>query len=406
MYQAVLTDGTATAAFVEIDLASMTHTQLKAKLDRYRAYTRDEAWRDRFPHCPPLLLLTTTTHRAVTFTRTTARHLKDDTPAHYRRIIDDYTLIAEHGRLVIAATGLVRDPARAIGEHIWTLTDPEAAETTLTAILTERTAVTAAALPAYQRQRNAADRHQRQYALSRLSSRLRHLGPLLGTAAVDMVGYLLDSHNSGSDPFTPNLDTDTILTTVASWWQTNPHPDDDNNALRATLTTLHHHAWSHQVRHLAHLTNTHGDRPAWYHAATRLTRHRLLTPTEHNGLDQPPTREQAQARVWAHWQPPDHGRDPTPPPTYPQWRGQQITDRWNNLSWWQRHHTDPSTLATAFDNEHLTACARCRLTIPTNDTADCPGCHHHERLPHHQRHTITPLAELITALLAKTANDP
>ncbi|TCB98352.1 hypothetical protein E0H26_08165 [Micromonospora zingiberis] len=58
---------------------------------------------------------------------------------------------------------------------------------------------------------------------------------------------------------------------------------------------------------------------------------------------------------------------------------------------------------TAFDNEHLTACARCRLTIPTNDPN---GCHHHERLPHHQRHTITPLADLITALLAKTADHP
>ncbi|MFI9638971.1 replication-relaxation family protein [Micromonospora sp. NPDC051925] len=407
VYQATLPDGQTTAAFIEIDLASMTHTQLRAKLDRYRAYARDEAWRTRFPHCPPLLLFTTTAHRAVTFTRTTARHLKDDTPAHYRRVMDDEALIAEHARLVIAANGLVRDPARTAAEHVWTLTDPEAAETTLTAILTERATVSAAAQPAYQRQRDAADRRHREHMIGRLHHRLRQLGPLLGPAAVDLVGYLLDSRTRRADPFTPHLDTDTILTTVAAWSQNNPHPDDDTTStLRATLTRLHHTAWSHQVRHLAHLTTTHGDRPAWYHAAACLAGHRLLTPTEHHRLDQPPTREQAQAQVWAYWQPPDHHRDHTPPPTYPQWRDQQTSTQWSNLSWWQRQRTDRTTLAAAFDDEHLTACARCRLAIPTNDTADCPGCHHHERLPHHQRHTTTPLTDLITALLAKTTGDP
>ncbi|MFY1673192.1 replication-relaxation family protein [Plantactinospora sp. WMMB334] len=406
VYQAVLTDGRPTAAFIEIDLASMTQTQLKAKLDRYRAYARDEAWRDRFPHCPPLLLLTTTAHRAVTFTRTTARYAAGERiPAHYRRLVNDFDLIGEHGRLVIAATGLVRAPARAVTEYVWTLTDPEAAETTLTAILTERVTVAAAAQPVYQRQQAAAVREQREHALRRLSSRLRQLAPFLGPAAVDLVGYLLDSHHDPANPFTPHLDSDAILNAVIDWWQRNRLSGDDTDALRARLTRLHHAAWSHQVRHLAHLTGTGEDRPAWYTAAHTLTTHRLLTPDEQHQLRHARTRDGAQAEVWRHWHPPDH-RSPTPPPTYPQWRDQQTTAQWTDLSWWQRHRTDPGTLATAFDNEHLTACARCRLTIPTNDTADCPGCHHHKRLPHHQRHTTTPLTDLITPLLGKTVDDP
>lgn len=406
VYEAVLNDGRPTAAFIEIDLASMTQTQLKAKLDRYRAYARDEAWRDRFPHCPPLLLLTTTAHRAVTFTRTTARHTADErTPAHYRRLVNDFDLISEHGRLVIAATGLVRDPSRAVTEYAWTLTDPEAAETTLTAILTERTAAAAAAQPVYQRQQAAAAREEREHTLRRLSSRLRQLAPFLGPAAVDLVGYLLDPHHDPANPFTPRLDSDAILTTVIDWWQRNRLSGADSDALRARLTRLHHAAWSHQVRHLAHLAGTGEDRPAWYTTAHTLAAHRLLTPDEQQQLRHARTRDDAQAEVWRHWQPPDH-RSLTPPPTYPQWRDQQTTAQWHNLSWWQRHRTDPDTLATAFDNEHLTACAGCRLTIPTNDTADCPGCHHQERLPHHQRHTATPLNDLITPLLGKTVDDP
>lgn len=103
--QAVLADGQAVSAFIEVDLASMTQTQLRGKLDRYRAYARDEAWRGRFPYCPPLLLLTTTAHRAVTFTRNAARHLGENSsaPRYGRRLADDFDLIAAHGRLVVAA---------------------------------------------------------------------------------------------------------------------------------------------------------------------------------------------------------------------------------------------------------------------------------------------------------------
>ncbi|WP_028192422.1 replication-relaxation family protein [Salinispora pacifica] len=405
VYEAVLADGRPTAAFIEIDLASMTQTQLKAKLDRYRAYARDEAWRGRFPHCPPLLLFTTTAHRAVTFTRNTARHLGEDpTSGHYRRLADDFDLIDAHGRLVVAATGLVRDPTRAATAHVWTLTDPEAAEVTLTALLTERATAAAAAAPAYHRRQAEADRRRLHDTLRHLRSYPRRLEPLLSPAAVDLVRYLLDTNHDPNDAFTPRLGTTAILTTLADWWRRYPRSRDDTAALNATLTQLHHRAWSHQVRHLAHLVAGAGDRPAWYRASAYLAQPRLLTPAEHHHLAEARSRDEVQAHVWRYWRPPEH-RNTAAPPSYPRWREQQIGEQWKHLSWWQRQRTDPADLAAAFDNEHLTACARCRLTLPTTDTVDCPGCQHTHRLPHDQRHTLTTLADLITPLLDKAVDD-
>ncbi|MCT2277575.1 replication-relaxation family protein [Micromonospora chalcea] len=406
VYEAVLDDGQKVAAFIEVDLASMTQTQLRAKLDRYRAYVRDEAWRGRFPHCPPLLLLTTTAHRAVTFTRNAARHLGENSlPGYGRRLVDDFDRIAAHGRLVVAAAGCVRDPARAVTEHAWTLTDPEAAEVTLTAICTERAATTAAALPAYQRQEAEADRLRRDEVLRRIRVNPRPLLPLLGPAAVDLISYLLDTHHDPTDAFTPHLDADATLDRLAGWWRRTPRSDGDTPALRAALTRQHHQAWSHQVSHLARLAATGEDRPAWYAAAADLARQRLLPATEHHGLHKARSREEAQEKVWRYWQPAADLGEATAL-TYPQWREQQVTAEWTRLSWWQRQRTDRTILAAAFDAEHLTACARCALTIPATDTGNCPGCHHTQRLPHEQHHTVTPLTDLIAALRADTTDDP
>lgn len=404
VYEAVLAEGRATAAFVEIDLASMTQTQLKAKLDRYLAYTRDQAWQGRFPHCPPLLLLTTTGHRAVTFVRNAAKLLQEEKPStrYGAHVITDFDLIHEHGRLIVAATGLVRDPARAVTEHAWNLTDPEAAETTVTAILDERATVAAAARPAYERRRAETLARDRARTLQLLSSRHAHLEPSLGQAAVDLLTYLLtdDRDRDRGNVFAPDLDTGPVLTTLADWWRRQHRDAATAKALRTALTRLHHTAWSHQVHQLARLAAEGGDRPAWYEAAVYLSEPRLLTPSEHRWLDQPSSREEAQAAVWRDWQPPDREYHLSRL-TYPQWRDEEVSQQWRALSWWQHQRTDRDALAAAFDNEHLTACARCGLTLPTNDTGTCPGCRHTERLPHHQRHTITPLADLIAALIRK-----
>jgi uncharacterized paraquat-inducible protein A len=97
--------------------------------------------------------------------------------------------------------------------------------------------------------------------------------------------------------------------------------------------------------------------------------------------------------------PPERG-DYYRPQTYPRWRDERVDQRWRRLSWWQHQRNSRDALTAAFDNEHLIACARCGLTLPINDTGNCPGCDYTHRRPHDQRHTITALADLIAALLA------
>jgi hypothetical protein len=48
---------------IEIDLATMTLRRLEAKLDRYRTYSHSQAWEQRYPVFPKLLLLTTSPQR-------------------------------------------------------------------------------------------------------------------------------------------------------------------------------------------------------------------------------------------------------------------------------------------------------------------------------------------------------
>jgi DNA-binding transcriptional ArsR family regulator len=67
--QVMLPGAGSAVVFVEVDLASMTQTLLKQKVARYLAYAADRAWHGMHPHCPPLLLLTTTATRAATFVR-------------------------------------------------------------------------------------------------------------------------------------------------------------------------------------------------------------------------------------------------------------------------------------------------------------------------------------------------
>jgi hypothetical protein len=121
------------AVFIEVDLATMTQTLLKQKVLRYLAYAADRVWEDTFPQCPPMLLLTTTPTRAATFARVAGQVLA--------RALD---IRDPAGLLVVAACGLVRDPAQAIVEPCWSPTEPGAAELTLAELLAERVEARAA----------------------------------------------------------------------------------------------------------------------------------------------------------------------------------------------------------------------------------------------------------------------
>jgi hypothetical protein len=101
-------DGRRLLGFVELDLGTMSHRQLKAKAAGYGEYARLEAWRHRNPFCPALLFITTSEKRARSFL------------AASRREID-------RNRMLVACVGLARDLRRCIVAPEWMVGDGEQA---------------------------------------------------------------------------------------------------------------------------------------------------------------------------------------------------------------------------------------------------------------------------------------
>jgi hypothetical protein len=99
------TDGRKLFGFVELDLGTMSHRQLKAKAAGYGEYARLQAWRRSNPFCPALLFITTSEKRARSFLAAADREID--------------------GRTVVACVGLARDLRRCIAAPEWTVGDGE-----------------------------------------------------------------------------------------------------------------------------------------------------------------------------------------------------------------------------------------------------------------------------------------
>ena len=65
-------------AFLELDMGTMSHRQLKKKAGGYADYARANAWRERHRFCPALLFITTTEKRADSFLSMMHRDLGRD----------------------------------------------------------------------------------------------------------------------------------------------------------------------------------------------------------------------------------------------------------------------------------------------------------------------------------------
>lgn len=99
-------DGRKLFGFVELDLGTMSHRQLKAKAAGYGEYARLEAWHHRNPFCPALLFITTSEKRARSFL------------AASRREIDST-------QMLVGCVGLAHDLRRSIGAREWLVGDGE-----------------------------------------------------------------------------------------------------------------------------------------------------------------------------------------------------------------------------------------------------------------------------------------
>jgi hypothetical protein len=101
-------DGRKLYGFVELDLGTMSHRQLKAKAAGYGEYVQLEAWRERNPFCPALLFITTSEKRARSFLAAADREI-------------------DSARMLVACVGLARDLRRCIVAPEWMIGDGERA---------------------------------------------------------------------------------------------------------------------------------------------------------------------------------------------------------------------------------------------------------------------------------------
>ncbi len=99
-------DGRRLFGFVELDLGTMSHRQLKAKAAGYGEYARLEAWRYRNPFCPALLFITTSEKRARSFLAASGREI-------------------DRHRMLVACVGLARDLRRCITAPEWMVGEGE-----------------------------------------------------------------------------------------------------------------------------------------------------------------------------------------------------------------------------------------------------------------------------------------
>jgi hypothetical protein len=100
-------DGKRLIGFVELDLGTMSHRQLKAKAAGYGEYARLEAWHHRNAYCPALLFITTSEKRARSFLATSGREIGAQMP--------------------VACVGLARDLRRCVVSREWLVSDGEQA---------------------------------------------------------------------------------------------------------------------------------------------------------------------------------------------------------------------------------------------------------------------------------------
>jgi hypothetical protein len=332
-------DGADVAAFVEVDLASMTQTLLKQKVIRYAAYAADQAWADRHPGCPPMLLLTTTPTRAATFARAASQVLR-------RAVLDSNDPAAT---LVIAACGLVRDPARAVAEPCWSVAEPGAAELTLAELLAERASSVAASRAWHVLQSTVV---RRRNAIEELGEArvYAYLDDRLGSErAGEALRFLI-----GADPEV-FLDAEPDLAEqVLAWFDLRRKVGRFTarslaRELVVVLEARHDVLWREQARRLLdardHVAAEH---PHLLRLASILASGRLADLAL---LDRPPgpSRDEVQAQLLGD---------------YPDRRAASVAKAWSELSRRDRRRVTVDQLVEAYDAEGLLACESCGLAYP------------------------------------------
>ncbi|MFI6134052.1 replication-relaxation family protein [Micromonospora sp. NPDC051141] len=384
--------GTA-AAFVEVDLATMSQVVLREKVTRYLAYAADRAWEGRWPHCPPLLLLTTTEARAATFLAAAGRQLaaahRDSGLVHGGQAGRD---LADARALVIAACGLVRDPTAAVTDApVWLLPGEAATRTSLPELLVGRITAQARAQHHLDQAAAQAARQDRVDAFHAICDDADDVARLLEAPAA---GQLL-AHWPPATRHQRLDDAPDVVDALLAWWADR---DDPTLAARARTVLIDRHAaaWTAQAEQL--LAAAGHDHPRLRAAAAALQAGRLLTAHELDRLRPPPphTQERRQEAALEDYQ---------------AVRDDQVAAVWNRLGWRARRRTTPAQLGAAHDREHLIVCGTCAIAYPRPDPdgpdwyagEHCPHCHAGTPIPYTDRDQVPTFDERLTAIRVRLA---
>ncbi|MEH0826295.1 MULTISPECIES: replication-relaxation family protein [unclassified Micromonospora] len=384
--------GTA-AAFVEVDLATMSQAVLREKVTRYLAYAEDRAWENVWPHCPPLLLLTTTEARAATFLAAAGKQLA---AARRGRLVYGGQAgrdIADARALTVAACGLVRDPAAAVVDApVWLLPGEAATRASLAELLAGRITAQARAQHHHDQASTEAARRDRVHAFSAVCDAADDVARLLGNPAA---GQLLD-HWPPATRHQLLDDAPELVDALLAWWADRDDPTLTARA-RTVLADRHAAEWTAQAEHLLTAAG-HGDHPRLRAAAAALQAGRLLDRYEVDRLRQPPARTQEHAQEAAL-------------EDYRAVRDDHVAAVWTRLGWRARRHTSPAQLGAEHDREHLIVCGTCAIAYPRPDPdgpdwhagEHCPHCHAGTPIPYTDRDQIPTLDERITAIRGRLA---
>lgn len=385
--------------WIEVDLATMTAERLRHKLHRYLDYTTDVAWRGKHPHCPLLLVLTTTPGRVATFCRGAARTLPDERPRPYSDADDQIVEAAQ--RLVVAAAGWVRDPATAITERVWQL--PDDTEISLRDLLVERITAEQDARRVWAWRAEQAAREEYRQALHRIACAQNLPDRLLDDPAAEAVLRLLAGSGDNTLLVWADEHREQARALVDSW----PYPATAEGfrdawpppaGLVAALAGEYLPRWREQATRL--LTADEAittESPDWQVAAARLLTGQLLDAWQLERATTPRYgRAEAQALLWHDAASGRLDRD------YPNVREQAVREQWTQLGFLARRRTSLRQLAETYDAAHLRACPGCALTIPVERAGHACGiC----ATPFHAAATARPVPVLVAELRTALTND-
>lgn len=347
-----------TCAFVEVDLDTMTQRRLTKKLDLYLAYAEDRVWAGVWPHCPPLLLLTTTTARTRnwleraqhTVDRRRRRQGYDARFGAGRRAAREAIGAAE--RLVIAGCASVHDPAAAVRERVWARAEDPDTLLTLTELLDERVQAQAVAADWYARIATETAEAARLTALHAIG-RLDELAELLGDpAAAAALQVLILDENDGPAGFVaahPALAEQTL-----TWWANHRQAGDtsERDALAAALRAEHDRLMAEQIRIvLAETDRIAADDLRLLTSVLQLQQGRLLRSYELPGDPRKvPIRPRAetQAELLA---------------AYVTERAAAVDEQIRTAGWLARRRTDARQLAAGYDDTRLLVCDTCGIVV-------------------------------------------